>query len=210
MADHADNGGDVFVYTGGRAPPNVTRVRIDKSVDVIEEYAFCNCANLVHVETHDGIRRVGRRAFNWCTSLRGINLKSVVEISTYAFGGCGNLKYVEFGENLETIGIDAFELCLSLERLKLPSIVNIERNAFLNCSAVMDIELSERLETIESNAFAGCECLQRIAIPLKRDLFEYNHIRWNYTQFGNCEHLVTVDIVGGDVCCIVAYGKLEN
>jgi len=129
--------------------------------------------------------------------VKGINLKSVVEIGTYAFGGCGNLKYVEFGENLETIGIDAFELCLSLERLKLPSIVNIERNAFLNCSAVMDIELSERLETIESNAFAGCECLQRIAIPLKRDLFEYNHIRWNYTQFGNCEHLVTVDIVGG-------------
>jgi len=68
MADHAedDDVGNIFVYTGGLAPLHVTHVRIDKSVDVIEENAFRDCEHLVQVETHDGIRRVGNWAFYNC------------------------------------------------------------------------------------------------------------------------------------------------
>ena len=153
----------VFVYSGGRAPQHVTRVRIDESVEVIEVDAFNDCEHLVHVETHDGIRRVGSYAFYRCLSLRGINLKSAAEICKYALYFCGNLKYVEFGENLETIGERAFGRCRSLQHLNLPSIITIGRLAFWKCKALIDIELSERLETVESNAFYGCERLQCIA-----------------------------------------------
>jgi len=129
--------------------------------------------------------------------LRRINLKSAVEIGEYAFYGCRNLADVEFGDKLEIIGRSAFDGCCSLNHLKLPSIITISMQSFWKCKALIDVEFSERLETIEGRAFWCCSRLEHIAIPLKRDLFEYNHIRWNYTQFGNCDHLVTVGIVGG-------------
>eukprot|EP00984_Skeletonema_dohrnii_P009635 scaffold3689_cov107-Skeletonema_dohrnii-CCMP3373.AAC.9 len=199
MADHADddNDGDVFVYRGGRAPQHVTRVVIDKSVEVIEVDAFYECEQMVQVETHDGIRSVGLRAFANCKSLRRINLKSAVEIGKYAFDGCENLESVEFGNKLETIGIGAFYECRSLQRLKLLSAITIDVAAFRDCSALTDIELSERLETIQACAFAVCERLQRIAIPLKRGLFSCNNALQQYNQFDRCDQLRTVDLVGG-------------
>jgi len=197
--DHAegDNDGDIFVYRGGRAPLHVTHVLIDKSIDEIEEMAFRDCVQLVKVETHDGIRKVGDRAFESCRSLPKINLESVIEICAEAFYRCENLESVEFGDELETIGAGAFESCTSLEHLKLPSIITIEFATFAECSALTDIELSERLETLGARAFDGCERLQRIAIPLKRDLFASDVYARGYIQFGYCEQLRTVDLVGG-------------
>eukprot|EP00984_Skeletonema_dohrnii_P036476 scaffold37486_cov144-Skeletonema_dohrnii-CCMP3373.AAC.2 len=198
MADHADegNGRDVFVYRGVRAPQHVTHVRIDESVEVIEESAFRRCKHLVQVETHDGIRRVERGAFLICKLLRRINLQNVVEIGEYAFNGCTNLESVEFGDKLETIGRYAFAQCTSLKRLNLSTIVTINSLAFFSCTRLTDIEFSERLETIEACAFQECKRLQRISIPLKRYLFigdEYEQ----YGQFDECEQLRKVDLVGG-------------
>eukprot|EP00984_Skeletonema_dohrnii_P001468 scaffold469_cov138-Skeletonema_dohrnii-CCMP3373.AAC.2 len=194
MADHADDGDNIFVYRGGRAPLHVTRVLIDRSVDVIEENAFEGCKHLVQVETHDGIRRVDEMAFHKCQSLRGIILRSVLQIGEYAFYYCENLADVEFGNKLETIGTGAFNRCSSLKRLVLPSIITIKAGAFRYCSALTDIEFSERLDKIESGAFSGCRRLERIAIPLKRGLLGS---MFRYNQFDHCEQLRTVDLVGG-------------
>eukprot|EP00985_Skeletonema_marinoi_P028390 scaffold24746_cov71-Skeletonema_marinoi.AAC.2 len=100
MADHANDGdeGDgggrdiIFVYRGGRAPRNVTHVRIDKSVEVIEDYAFNGCKHLVQVETHDRIRKVGKKA----------------------------LSSIEFSGRLETIERYAFDDCDRLRRIAIP------------------------------------------------------------------------------------------
>ena len=63
---------EIFSSTGagGRAPQHVTHIRIDKYVDEIEDVAFNSCENLLQVETHDGIRKVGSMAFWGCRSLR--------------------------------------------------------------------------------------------------------------------------------------------
>ena len=200
MADHAvvddDDDGDIFIYRGGRAPQHVTHVRIDKSVDEIEENAFRDCEHLVQVHTHDGLRKFGMRAFRNCRSLRRINLKSAVEIDHQTFCDCVNLESVEFGDELETIGRSAFHECRSLTHLKLPSIITIEMCSFWSCKCLVDIELSERLETIGKNAFWGCERLQHIVIPLKRDLFVFSDICSEYNQFHRCEQLTTVDLAG--------------
>ena len=201
MADHAvddDFDGDIFIYRGGQAPQHITHALIDGSVYEIEDYAFNGCQRLVQVDTHDGIRRVGKNAFWGCYSLRRrINLRSAVEIDEGAFCGCGDLESVEFGDRLERIGKEAFCECYSLKHLKLPSIITIEESAFSSCLGLIDIELSRRLETIGVKAFCDCESLQRIAIPLKRDLFLYDDEEEEYTQFSACEQLATVDIVGG-------------
>ena len=195
MADHADYDGDIFIYRGGRAPQHVTHVRIDNSVDEIEEDAFDGCENLVQVDTHDGIRKIGKKAFYRCTSLRRINIKSAVEIDVLAFNQCLNLESVEFGDRLEAIGDGAFDRCKSLNHLKLPSIIAIEKFAFSE-SNLTDVELSEGLETIGKWAFLNCERLQRIAIPLKRDLLVLDGCL-KYSQFDYCRQLTTIDIVGG-------------
>ena len=199
MADHADNDndGEIFLYRGGRAPLHVSHVRIDESVEVIEDEAFRDCQILVHVETHDGIRRVGTWAFGNCKLfLRRINLKSAVEIDKSAFCACENLESVEFGDKLETIGAGAFADCISLERLKLPSIITIKVGSFCYCEALTDVELSERLERMEVDTFHGCRRLQRITIPLKRDLFSFDDVCQKYNQFGGCTQLTSVDLVG--------------
>ena len=200
MADHADDffDGDIFIYRGGRAPQHVTHVLIDKSVDVeIEDWAFDSRENLVQVETHNSIRKIGIYAFCGCISLPKINLKSVVEIEKYAFCRCVNLESIEFGDRSVSIGNCAFRECSSLEHLKLPSIINIGHYAFSDCERLTDVELSERLEIIGPNAFKRCECLQRIAVPLKRDLFAFDDFFEKYNQFDKCEQLTKVDLVGG-------------
>eukprot|EP00984_Skeletonema_dohrnii_P000302 scaffold96_cov77-Skeletonema_dohrnii-CCMP3373.AAC.7 len=204
MADHANNGNeggggdrDIFVYRGGRAPRNVTHVRIDKSVAVIEDLAFNGCAHLVKVETHDGIRKVGKMAFHECKSLKSIDLRSVLEIGMQAFDGCKNLTDVKFGDKLETTGICAFEGCTSLQRLKLTSVITVKLGAFRSCKALTSVEFSERLEKIEADVFCGCDRLQRIAIPLKRNLFPFDDTWQRYTQFEYCDQITAVDLVGG-------------
>jgi len=163
MADNADgvDGADVFIYRyrGGRAPQHVTHVVIDKSVEVIEDNAFKDCQHLVQVETHDGIRSVGKAAFWKCKSLRRINLRSAVEIGKSAFCRCVNLVSVEFGETVE-IGLMAFWGCENLERLNFTSIIITGKGSFSYCEALTDIEFSERLETIEARAFRECKRLQ--------------------------------------------------
>ena len=200
MADHADDNDsdeNIFVYRGG-APQhvNVTHVLIDKSVDEIEDMAFYLCFNLLQVETHDGIRKVGKNAFRENKSLGRINLKSAVEIDMYAFYNCVNLADVEFGDKLEIIGGSAFGWT-SLTHVKLPSTITIGSCGFFRCESMIDIEFSERLEKIGASAFHGCKRLQRIAVPLKRDLFEFSETFQRYDQFNNCAQLTTVDLVGG-------------
>ena len=195
-ADADEN--DIFVYRGGQAPLHVTHVRIDKSVDVIEDQAFLNCENLVHVQTHNGIRKVGRRAFEHCNSLRWLNFKSAVEVGAFAFSCCSYLASVEFGDNLETLERYAFERCTSLKHIKLPSVFIIQEGTFCRCDNITNIEFSERLkEIIGEYTFFQCAQLQRIAIPFKRGLFAYNYARMMYCQFEYCEQLSTVELVGG-------------
>ena len=200
MADHAEDDfdGDIFIYRGGRAPQHVTitHVLIDESVNEIEDWAFNHCENLVQVDTHNGLRKVGMNAFWFCSSLRRINLKSAVEIGYGAFFGCG-LESVEFGDMLETIGQIAFDGCNSLTHLQLPSIITIGKYAFSDSERLTDVELSERLQTIGACAFCNCESLQRIAMPLKRDLFVLDDDLERYNQFDRCDQLTRVDLVGG-------------
>ena len=200
MADHAvdDNDGDnnIFIYRGGRAPLHVTHVLIDESLDEIEENAFYDCERLLTVETHDGLRRIGTRAFYRCRSLRRINLKSAVEIEESAFYYCQNLGSVEF-DALETIGRSAFNGCYSFMHLKLPSIITIGELAFCRCEHLLGIELSQRLRAIQTQAFRYCWRLQRIAAPLKRDLLTICDTFHSYRHFDDCEQLATFDIVGG-------------
>jgi len=198
MADQAvvgaqDGDDEIFVYMGGDqfVPPNVIRVRIDKSVKIIPPQAFYNRRRLIYVEFHDGIEIVEKHAFNCCTSLRGsIKLLGVKIIGNGAFYYCRDLTDVEFGDKLETIGRYAFSTCKSLRSVTMPSIRIIGEFAFEICEKLTDLEFGEELETIEEYAFKCCNRLRRIAMPLKDDMI-------GDRVFSFCPNLTTVHLVGG-------------
>ena len=197
MADHAVDDGDIYTYRGGRAPQHITHAIIDSSVYDIEDSAFSRCKNLLTVDTHDGLRRIGPYAFYGCKSLRRINLKPAVEICQMSFKDCESLETIEFGDRLEKVCGMAFEGCTSIQRLNLPTITKISAYMFRFCKRLTTVQLSERLESIWPNAFNDCERLQRIALPLKRDLLDYDEWWERYNQFDGCKQLTTVVLVEG-------------
>jgi hypothetical protein len=199
MADHEDV--DIFVYMGGRVPEHfrdyITHARVEESVGAIDVLAFMNCPRLLHVEFHDGVDRVERRAFSDSPLLRGINLTGVTIIGEDAFNDCDGLVDVEFGNKLERIEECAFTNCTSLRHLNIPSIRTVERYAFWNCSSLTDAKFGEGLESIGGCALSYCGSLRRIAIPLRANLFTFNDDIERFTQFDGCKELATVEIVGG-------------
>ena len=94
--DKDDSATEIFVYTGiGEFfPYDVVRLRIDPSVLAIPVYAFIERRQLQKVELHEGIREIGRQAFDNCTALKEVQSSDGVErIGNSAFRGCNFAKF---------------------------------------------------------------------------------------------------------------------
>jgi hypothetical protein len=187
---------NIFVYNGEQeVPADVTHVLIDRSVKIIPREAFHNRPKLVSVAFHDGVKKIERRAFYGCRSLRRLKMLGVVEVEYSAFASCTALTDVEFGDKLETIRDSAFSHCYSLRNINMPTVKNIGDYAFRNCNQLTDVELPA-VERIWHHAFFRCPLLRRIAIPLKDNLFSPNNYQ-RFTHFDRCENLTAVELVGG-------------
>jgi len=188
----ADNGGDdIFVYTGGRAPRDVRRAKIDESIDTIPREAFVDCEELIEVVGHNKLKKIENAAFISCTSLRRLTkMGGVIEIGGWAFMSCHALSDLEFGK-LEIIGGGAFGSCRSLKYINMPSVRRMGEAAFYDCTSLTEAVFGKDLEVVEF-AFRECTSLRRIAIPLKDNLIIDN------LAFMSCGNLVRVDpLIGG-------------
>lgn len=88
-------GSDVFVYKGGEqaVPDDIRSVRIHKSITVIPAYAFACRQKLTYVEFHEGVERIGSKAFMSCISLRSPRkLPGDTIIDFGAFWNCISLR----------------------------------------------------------------------------------------------------------------------
>lgn len=91
---------------------------IPANISVIENEAFCLCANLASAEFSDGI----------------------TDIKNYAFQYCEALTSVDFGNGLTSIGNYCFNNCSALPEVVIPaSVNNIGRYAFDECNSLTDI-----------------------------------------------------------------------
>ena len=79
-----------------------------------------DCDNLSDVEFGDRLETIGKFAFNYCNSLRSINIPSARSVQDFAFGECNQLTDVEFGVNLERIEVNSFCSCRRLQRISIP------------------------------------------------------------------------------------------
>ncbi len=204
MADHQAEEGDVYVYTGGRAPDHITHaINIDKSVNEIDEEAFYGNTKLRSVKTHNGLETIGKSSFASCRNLTNIDIRSVKILEAMALERTG-LTEVDC-DKLEILRRFAFSCCESLTRISLPHAKIIGLWA-LSATALTEVELPEA-EQIEASAFLGSSSLRRIAIPLKADLFDRepepddsdieDEEEMEASAFNGCDSLVQVDLVGG-------------
>ena len=197
MADGGIGIDNIFVYLGGdqEVPDGITHAIIDPSVTTVRSRAFYYRRQLVSVIFHDGVEIIEEYAFYQCESLSGgIKLLGVREIGDRAFLHCP-LSDVEFGDRLETIRDAAFVGC-SMRSVKIPSVRTVHAHAFSYCRQLTDVEFGIDLERIAANSFNSCPQLQRIVIPLKDNLFPVDTDEQQYNQFGRCDNLTKVDIVG--------------
>jgi len=155
---------EYFTYTGRDGdiiPPDVTRVRIDKSVKVIPASAFYGRRNIEEVDCDVGVETIEEWTFAFCTSLRRVIMPGVRVVSGGAFCGCKALTDVECSElELEIIGSGAFRHCESLTSISLPSVKIVKHYALDNCKALTDVKFGNKLERIEDEAFALCTSLR--------------------------------------------------
>lgn len=118
------------------------RPSVPSGVEAIGDDAFSG-RRVQSVELPQGLRVIGRRAFEKCARLEAVTLPSSVErVELEAFNGCSSLRRVSLGEGLRVIQPRAFWYCASLSEITLPASVTL----------------------IASRAFEGCSALRRVTV----------------------------------------------
>ena len=195
FADPGD--GSLFRASGSMAKtlkdlfPNsyekLTCVTLTGDLVEIPDNFFKDCASLEEIKFSGENARVGKNAFDGCSSLdittqNGFRLykgwcleyvggdaatlnipNGVIGIADGAFEGKTSLKAVTFPDSLRFIGADAFAGCTQLAELTLPdNIVEIADGAFRDCTWVQNVKMPSNLERIGAAAFANCAYLPNI------------------------------------------------
>lgn len=135
--------GKPVTIIGERAFEN-SKIRIisfHNSLKSIENYAFCNCENLI--------------------SVFGLNCN----IGMSCFKECKNLSQIELGENVRSIGNGAFERCYNLSSINLENTQINTLSIFCFCdTSLKEISFPETLRTIRDMSLKTSS-LNSIVIP---------------------------------------------
>ncbi|CAJ1948485.1 unnamed protein product [Cylindrotheca closterium] len=185
---------------GEKVPNWVHKLTFDPGIQVLPSELCNECIFLEEVALPEGLIKIGRRAFEYCTSLSEIKIRGTVEsVWEEAFTDCSAMTKVEFEEScsssspphgLKTIFKEAFQRCRSLQRIKIPSSVNlIGDSCFQSCDNLIEATLSTTsIKEIPRLGFAHCRSLQTVSLPSSLErVCDYG--------FYKCPSLVTVVIV---------------
>ena len=78
--------------------------------------------SLSEVKIPQGVKKIGLRAFENCTSLSSITFPETVEdIDDYAFAGCSSLRFIVIPNTVKNIGSQVFAGCVNLTRGEIHS-----------------------------------------------------------------------------------------
>ncbi len=113
-------------------------VQIPDSVELISEYAFCECNKIEKVIFGENLKNIGEAAFFGCDSLRKVTTNSNLEqVGSAAFSNCVALKEIILWEKVNTIGDMAFSHCFDLENaVILSKDASFGHRAFYYCKNV--------------------------------------------------------------------------
>ena len=137
-----------------------------------------------------GLTAIDDYAFDFCTSLREIQLPAnVTVIGVSAFDGCASLNAITLPSQLEVIGDWAFYNCAKIKRLEVPgSVTSIGDYTFSDCSALSDLTFLYGISSIGEGAFQNCTALTKVTLPAT-----VTSIAWG--AFYECKALTDVTVL---------------
>ncbi len=123
-------------------PDESTSYTIPDGVTKIGRFAFEDCTSLTSITIPESVTMIGYCAFLDCTSLASITIPdSVTEIRASAFSGCASLGSITIPDGVTTIGEEAFHSCTSLTSAAIGnSVTTIGYNAFAGCTSLKEFK----------------------------------------------------------------------
>ncbi|MGN1317157.1 MAG: leucine-rich repeat protein [Acutalibacteraceae bacterium] len=120
---------------------SLTRIYASEGLEVIGDYAFSNCTNLVSFTMPDTVTEIGSNVFNFCSNLITVKLsENITIIGASCFKNCNKLVSVVIPEGVTRICTEAFNYCENLTAVVIPaSATLIEYGAFSNCTSLWHV-----------------------------------------------------------------------
>ena len=190
---------------------------------------YCADSQITSVKIPDGVKKIDKCAFDFCTSLSSVEIPpSVTEIGNLAFRLCSISEFshpcltvkngvavkdnkvlypanksttVKIHDGITEIVDKAFCDCMSITSVEIPSsVTKIGKYAFMDCTSLSSVVIPDSVTEIGNSAFWECTSLASVSIPS------------SITQIGNgsfswCESLESVSIppsvtkIGNDTFC---------
>ena len=150
----------VSAYKGSAESVTVPSEINGKPVLSVGDYSFAYNTSVKRVTVPEGVREIGKGAFDECTSLESISLPSTLEtVLDYAFRMTALDGELALPKGVARIGTYAFYLT-KIEKITIPDgVEKIERYAFYGIDTLKSVTLGIRVTEIEERAFGGCTAL---------------------------------------------------
>ena len=134
----------------------VTSFTFGENVVTVPWYICKNMSQLDTVVLPPSVRALGQNAFQYCTSLKYINLPVTQKTLPISFlEGCSALDSIHLPATLTTISTDAFYGCTKLSKVNIDEgLETIGTRAFYNCK-LTEVTIPSTVTTIGNGAFKG-------------------------------------------------------
>lgn len=140
-------------------------VFVPRGVVEIGDYAFTLCEKVTAVTLPEGLKVIGKNAFESNLFTRIVLPNTVNQMGDYAFAYCENLTEITLSR-LPEIPSCAFSGCGSLQSITVPDSVRaIGSSAFAGCKSLTEITIPPSVTRIEYSAFERCTALKRAFVP---------------------------------------------
>ena len=203
--------GEPYVRTN--EDEHATSIDIPEGVTIIPDRCFSECKSLVNITLPSTIKKIGKNAFYYCSSLISIDIpEGVTIIPKNCFYGCSSLESVTLPSTIKQIEEHAFYGCSSLISIDIPEGVSILPDwCFGECSRLGSITLPTTIKKIEKCVFYTCYKMKTISIPNGCERIEELSFK---NRYNNIEELFlpptlcAVDVICGkglNVYCFAPY-----
>ena len=122
---------------------DIESVKIPKTVQEIQKYAFSGCQKLKEIAIPEGVRTIGVNAFWNCKNLTKVTLPTTLKkLEWNAFSATGITSIViPESDNLSALSEKVFFQCASLTEVSIPiTITKIADDTFAECSDSLTIK----------------------------------------------------------------------
>lgn len=127
---------------------NLSEISLPQSLEKIGSSAFSQCTSLRLISILDSVSNPSNDALGIASYNGGQDVailpSGITEIAVRAFEGCTSLRGIVIPDNVTKIGEAAFQNCSSLESLVLPSgLASFENTAFSGCTGLKRVAVPE-------------------------------------------------------------------